>query len=318
MNLRFACSRVLGGLLALCLVCPPSCAGPVVLKRAWVEKYKNRVTLDSVEFFVDHAHVSPNSIKDDGDDGDLHFAGRAPGIGLPMVAEIVNAKMAAQQPAINLVHALEAKTKQGNPQATALSGVWRFWFEHPANVEQKQGEEVLPAKNTNPDHVFELHPMTTAGTTATLGSFVPIPQFRAYDAETAFSYFDGIQATIQANSSAVRITAPKAKYNYVEFKIELMQNPLSEKAKVKDGIIVRAKVLTMEGNSASKAPRRMVFMKGTPAAAALQGKKKGDVLRVLGIPRVNLAEVMVLVKQNGENAFPTDLPYEMIIVGVIQ
>lgn len=318
MKVGFVYFRFLAGLLALCLVCPPGCAGPVVLKRAWVEKYMNRVTVDPVDFIVDHAHASPNAIKDDGDDGDLHFAGRASGIGLPMVAEIVNAKMAAQQPAINLVHTLETKTKQGNLQATPLSGVWRFWFEHPANEEQRQGEEVPTPKDTNPAHVFELHPITSAGNTQTLGSFRPIPLYKAIDAETAFTYYDGIQATIQANSSAVRITAPRAVYNYVEFKIELKQNPSSEKAKVKDGIIVRARVLTLEGNSASKALRRMVFMKGTPAATVLQGKKKGDVLRVLGIPRVNLAEVMALVKQNGEDAFPTDLPYEMIIVGVIQ
>lgn len=309
--------RCLMVLLTLALLCPPGSAGPVLLKRAWVEKYMNRVTVDPVDFIVDHAHPSPNTIKNDGKDGDLHFAGRAPGIGLPMVAEIVNARMAPQQPAIDLIHKLEKKTKQGNPTPTQLSGVWRFWFEHPAKEEQRQGSEVPPAKDTNPAHVFELHPITSAGTLKVLGSFVPIPSFEAYDAETAFSYFDSIQATFQGNSSAIRITAPKAKYNYVEFKIRLMQSPSGAKAKVEDGILVRAKVLTMEGNSASKLPRRMVFMKDSPAAAALTGKKKGDVLRVLGIPRINLAEVVVLVKQNGPDAFTTDLPYEMIIVGVI-
>ncbi len=317
MNARKAFVRTLAVLLTCVLLCPPGSAGPVLLKRAWVDKYKNRVTVDPVDFIVDHAHVNPNTIKDDGDDGDFHFAGRAPDIGLPMVAEFVNARMQPQKAAVDLVHQLEKMTKQGNPQPTPLTGVWRFWFEHPASTEQRQGDPIPPPDDTNPAHVFELHPVTAAGSTTSLGSFVPVPQFEAYDAETAFSYFDGIQATIQANSSAVRIKAPKAKYNYVEFKIKLLQSPSSEKAKVSDGVIVRANVLTMEGNSASKAPRRMVFMKGTPAAAALQGKKKGDVLRVLGIPRINLAEVMVLVKQNGEGEFSTDLPYEMIIVGVI-
>jgi len=44
--------------LSLALAPAASHAGTVVLKRAFVEKYKNRATAD-IEFIIDHAHRSP-------------------------------------------------------------------------------------------------------------------------------------------------------------------------------------------------------------------------------------------------------------------
>jgi hypothetical protein len=62
----------------LCLIAPLLLALPlgaqnntVVLKRAFVEKYKDRATIDA-SFFVDHAHKKPNLPKAD---GDMHVAG---------------------------------------------------------------------------------------------------------------------------------------------------------------------------------------------------------------------------------------------------
>src|SRR5437016_3412017 len=64
-------------------------AATIVLKRAWVEKFKNRATIEDVSFKIDHAHPRPNPGSAD---GDMHVAGRADKeIGLPMVAEVMNA-----------------------------------------------------------------------------------------------------------------------------------------------------------------------------------------------------------------------------------
>src|SRR5260370_19532310 len=64
-------------------------AATIVLKRAWVEKFKNRATIEGVTFVIDHAYPRPNL---GAADGDMHVAGRADKeVGLPMVAEVMNA-----------------------------------------------------------------------------------------------------------------------------------------------------------------------------------------------------------------------------------
>src|ERR1700688_5265447 len=53
----------------------------ITLQNAFVEKYKDRATIDAA-FTVDKAHARPNPPASD---GDLHAAGRAPEIGLAAV-----------------------------------------------------------------------------------------------------------------------------------------------------------------------------------------------------------------------------------------
>lgn len=81
--------RPLLALLAV-LLFPPSAQAQIqiTLNNTFIEKYKNRVTTDA-DFTVDKAHKNVNPPKKD---GDIHVAGRAPQIGLPTVAELMNAK----------------------------------------------------------------------------------------------------------------------------------------------------------------------------------------------------------------------------------
>ena len=60
----------------------------ITLKKSFIEKYKDRVTIDA-DFVLDKAH---KKLKPPNKDGDKHVAGRSPEeIGLPIVAEIINA-----------------------------------------------------------------------------------------------------------------------------------------------------------------------------------------------------------------------------------
>ena len=76
-----------------------------------------------------------------------------------MVAEIMNAN--EEKDALAVI-----KEFNGNgtrPAKTVkLSGVWRLWCEHPGDeVKFVQGSYKNPIFNsTNPDHVFEIHPVT--------------------------------------------------------------------------------------------------------------------------------------------------------------
>ncbi len=291
--------------LLLALLPSTSEAGTVVLKKAFVQQYKNRATID-IHFTVDHAHKQPNGISNDGQDGDLHSAGRAPiEVGLPMVAEVMNAAM--QTLAVNFIH-----QKEGTNQPVPLSGVWRLWFEHPSATQQIQGDPVPVPGNTNPDHVFEIHPLTQIQTNSVVKSFVPIPNFQAYDASTAFGAYEKLKVTLQASQSAIQINATKTGYNYAEFVLEV-QGAVQQ---TQDAIFVLAIVLDTEGNTVVSQLRRMVFVKGTDPAVHAQGLKTGDRLHVLGIPRINLERISFLTAQVGQTQITTSLPYEMIIVGV--
>ena len=169
-------------------------------------------------------------------------------------------------------------------------------------------------ENTNPDHVFEFHPVVQVGANSVLPSFIAIPGYHAYDASTAFEFYESLTARIQANGTATEIESKKAGYNHAEFHIAL-EGPLM---KVDDGFLVLANVVDEEGNPVVSKPRRMVFLAGTAAAAAVQKLKKGDTMHVMGIPRLNLERVSFAMQTSGGSSVTVPLPYEMIIIGVMQ
>ena len=121
----------------------------IALNKSFIEAYKNRVTIHTT-FTVDKAMASPLPAAID---GDLHLAGRAPQVGLPIVGEIANA--ADEKAAIDLVHGSE-----GTGKPLKVSGVWRIWPEHPGSAEEVQGKPLEALGSYRPDHVFEIHPVT--------------------------------------------------------------------------------------------------------------------------------------------------------------
>ena len=219
-----------------------------------------------------------------------------------MVVEIVNAK--GQTWARQLVKNAVGK------QTLPVTGAWRLWFEHPAKAAQIQGNPVPKPANTNPDHVFEIHPVTGIGTVALVSSISDITGFEPYEAATAFPYFEGLTATLQATETSITIDAKKAKYNYVGFDMRLTSGPKA----VADGTFVLAEVLDAEGNAVVDKPRRMAFLAGTAAEKIVQKATVGSRLAALGIPRVNLERVNRLLADGGPGPMAVKLPYEMIIV----
>ena len=279
----------------------------VRLKRAWVRAVADRTTVD-VTMDVRHTHHSAKHVKSGGDDGDIHFSGVSAGIGLPFVAEVVNAGLAAQRPAVDAIIAAEE-----NDDDIEIGGAWRLWFEHPAKKQTQGGSNPFEPDQTNPDHSFEIHPASRINQLDLTGSFIPIAGYTAYAAEVAFPYFDQRKVTIKASSSGISLRSGKLKYNHVEFEIELTHDP----ARVQDGYIALAKVLDDNGDDVAAGPRRMIFVAGTRGAEVMRTASAGDRFRALGVPRVNLSAVLALVEQHGTRQFEAALPYEMIVVGVM-
>lgn len=283
----------------------------LALNKTFVNKIKNKATL-TTNMSVDVHPDSPHTIKNSGDDGDIHMAGRDSVFKLPLVAEILNARI---EPL-----AMQKLKLSSSEQAVSITGVWRIWFEHPATTNQIQGKPVPTPADSNPDHVCEIHPITKFSGVDVLNSFVEIKDsngksYEAYTASKAFPYYDEIDATIQASNTAIMVTSVKSKFNYTEFVIELAGKPKD----VGDGFLVLAHVFDKDDadETVTADVRRMVFVKGTPPADKLLSLAKGARLHVLGIPRVNLNDVFAITGKNGHDAVDVKLPYEMIIAAIL-
>jgi hypothetical protein len=286
----------------------------VALTKGFVKKYKDKATIPTT-FNIDRHHKHANPIGSGSDDGDIHIAGRDTVVRLPMVAEIING---AKEP-----DALDFMLQAAAGTAIPLTGVWRFWFEHPGNEDQIQGEDVPTPANTNPDHVFEFHPVTQFDTFDCLDSFIPIEdeeaEFIGYEAAKAFGSYEKRPATITKSGTAIMITSNKAGYNYAHFQIRLAGKPKD----VGDGYMVLANIYDSDAKSSDdpvvEDSRRMVFVKGTNPGNLVKDKKKGDKLKVLGIPRVNLNQVFAIASGlDTDEEYSEGLPYEMIIVAILK
>ena len=280
----------------------------LALNKSFVNKVRNKATI-TTNLTVDAHPKDPHSIKDDGEDGDIHMAGRDSLIQLPLVAEILNARR--EPTAMQLLKTLGIVP-------VSITGVWRILFEHLGTTDQIQGTPAPnPApKGSNPDHLFEIHPITTFAGVDVLDSFVEVPGYQAYPASIAFPYYDDRDATIQASQTAIMIASGQAKYNYADFVMEIAGKPKD----VGDGFIVLGNVYDSAGsleNPVSAKVHRMIFVKGTPPAAKLLTLSKGDTMHVLGIPRVNLTDVFLITSKNGTNQVSLKLPYEMIIAALL-
>jgi hypothetical protein len=275
----------------------------IEVHKSFIEEYKNRVGIHTT-FVVDKAMESPLPVAID---GDLHFAGRARQVALPLVAEISNA--ADQKAAIDLVHGAE-----GTGKHLKVSGVWRIWPEHAGKAEEEQGKS-LPAFDTdNPDHVFEIHPVTQIGGVHLLDSFTPVKGFSPGGAQRTFAIYEKASCTLRVKPQTVSIVSETGLYNDVEFVMQIADDP---QLVVADGRFVIASARDLDGKLL--VPRlRMVFTKGTPPERAVRLLKGGDRLHVYGMPRLDFAELSRRVKDYETNPalLTQPLPYEIIILGV--
>jgi hypothetical protein len=280
----------------------------ITLKNPFITKYMNQATITAT-FTVDHVgKVKKPSPSKPSNDGDIHCSGRAPEIGLAAVAEVMNAADLGEA-------AAKLKDAEGTDQPLTIVGAWRVWCEHGGGADQVQGAAVSPAKDTNPDHVFEIHPIATVDGVSTVSGYHSIPGYQTKDAATAFNAYQHTRCQITPGKSQTTITTTNVGYNYVEFVLELNEAPTATKSG--DGALAFAKVLDLSGDLIHR-NRRMVFVKDSPPYTAVISQKAGTRLHVLGVPRVDMS----LVWWRAQNAVKKpealgwSLPYEIIVVAV--
>jgi hypothetical protein len=274
----------------------------VEIDRAFIERYKNRITIRT-NFTVDAVPKAPNPRLFD---GDLHIAGRAPEIGLRLVAEIKNAD--AESAAVALVTRAQ---RSRNP--LPFTGVWRLWPEHAIGPEQ-QGDSVPQLKTSNPDHVFEIHPLIRVAELDLLRSFHPVEGYRPGSPAKTFDVYQDAECTLKLSPETVTFTISSWLYNDVHFLLEPSPDP---PVIVSDGRFITAAALDTEGK-VLVARIRVVLVDGTEPERVIRALPQGARVHVWGLPRVNFAEISRRIQESATNpaVLKGSLPYEIIVLGV--
>lgn len=275
----------------------------ILLKNSFMEKYKNRATI-TTDLIIDRSSSKP---KPAFTDADFHMAGRSSSIGLPIVAELINARI--EEAAIDVVKEAEKKRKPVH-----MTGAFRLWCEHPGGEAEAQGKELQPFQYSNPNHVFELHPLTFVDRIDVRNSFHPVKGYIPGDPQHAFTHYENLRLKVTPEGERTSLATTRASFNDVEF---IMQLEGPEQV-VEDGRFVTASALDHSGKELVRG-LRMVFVKDTPPEAAVKKLKKGGRLHAYGIPRINLERVSELIfHQPLYTTLEIKLPYEIIIMGVYE
>ena len=288
------------------------------LKNAFIEKFKDRATIDA-SYTPKFAHSKPKtpSPSKPANDGDIHISGSAPEIGLLSVAEIMNAK-----DFLNVVAFVQDHLGSEAP----LTGVWRIWPEHGGDSRHVQFEaDPNDIVDTNPDHIFEVHPLTRVANFDVSSTFHPIPGFRTKDAQSAFQNYEHARSEITPQGDATVIRMSQATYNYVEFKLELLEDPTHN---LQDGGLSLFGRVRSRDDEVLVQKRRMIFVPGTKPEQAVRTLTKSRCMHVLGMPRLDLSLVSWRVRcskdqvdglPNCSSKFPDVLrwgvPYEIVVLG---
>ena len=309
MKMRFAAFALL-----TCIAIPAQAEVEVTLKKTFIEKYKNRVTI-TTPFLIDKVK---SEVNPPAEDGDLHVAGRPVGeIGLMTVVEIQNAKDA--DAAVALVRQNAGSTTQVN-----VTGVWRVWFEHAGTDHQTQGKALQKSKNTNPPHVFEIHPATRIGNIDLLGTLRPVQGYTKPDNSSSRIHMaETMTGKLKVAAKTATLRAGGNKPNYISFMMKLLpgdqgfQRPNGSWTQPEDGKFVFAKIYDHD-NELLAHKRRVAFVKDSEPFQKLQSLQPNECLNILGITRVNLELISWRIKnaKKKPEVLGWNLPYELVAVGV--
>lgn len=279
----------------------------LTLPNDFIEKYKNRATIvTDYEIFFAHDRPKKPSPSKPSNDGDIHIAGVGDELPMPTVAELMNA--ASQPKAMARV-----KKVKGTGTKVRIAGVWRFWPEHGGDDRFFPGMSI-EITNTDPDHVFQIHPTTEIDGEETRTSFFPIPNYKPKNATDSFHAYENVRARITPTASSTSIRMGIVGYNYVKFRLRLREDPTH---KLEDGLTVFADAKEVDGETLVR-KRSMVFVEGTRPIEGVRKLKKDQCMLVLGMPRLNLSLVSWRASEGSKSdpdVLSWNLPYEVVIVG---
>lgn len=275
----------------------------VEINRSFLERHMNRLTI-ATTFTVDAVAGSPNPASFD---GDLHFAGRAPEVGLRLVGEIKNAAEADSAVAL-LRRAAESHAP------LRVSGAWRLWPEHSLGWSEQQGRPIQRLDSPYPDHVFEIHPVTRVADLDLLRTVHLTEGYRPGSAKRTLDIYQDATGILTVTGATITLETPTWLYNDVHFVMELTE---ARQQVVADGRFVMARALDPDG-AVLVERLRMGFIAGTAPERAVRNLTGGARLHVWGLPRLNFAEMWRRAEgsRSDSSLLRGPLPYEIVVVGV--
>ena len=191
-------------------------------------------------------------------------------------------------------------------------------MEHPGTLNQDQNA-ALPNNfnNSNPDHIFEIHPISEVAGTSLLTTFRPIPGFPAHKIHDAISAYENVPCKIRVDGQNVTIASKSIGFNFTKFELEFLEDAHA----VADGMLVLCHINDLDGELVARR-RRIVFVNGTDAEAKARTMREGDRLKVLGLVRMNLRLVKWRIENSQDANAPDDplnwdLPYEIVVIGML-
>ena len=275
----------------------------IEVSRSFLERYMNRLTI-ATSFTVDAVAGSPNPA---GFDGDLHFAGRAPEVGLRLVGEIKNAAE-ADSAVVLLRRAVVSRAP------LPITGAWRLWPEHSLGWNEQQGRAIQRLDSPYPDHVFEIHPVTRVGGIDLLRTVYLTEGYRPGSAKRTLDIYQDATCTLTLTPATIKLETPTWLYNDVHFVMELTD---ARHQVVGDGRFVTARALDQDG-AVLVERLRLGFIAGTAPERAVRNLARGARLHIWGLPRLDFAEMWRRVEgaRSDASLLEGSLPYEIIVVGV--
>lgn len=279
----------------------------ISLRKTFIDSLSNMATISTV-FIVDDVKDKVNPASKD---GDIHMAGRDHVIALPLVAEIMNAK--TEKDVVKFMQGKEHMGSQDLDRSVHMTGAWRIWCEHGGKSEQIQGKPQNRITSTNPDHVFEIHPVTQIDNTDLTQTLFRTRGYKFKDAEDAFRRYDITRCTLKENANGtVTITTNGVGYNYVEFVLQFR----TKLEKIEGGYYAQGNVYSLDDEFIAS-NIRMIFIEGSASCDDALKLGQGSKMRVIGIPRISMGLIKwrLAQKTNRPEVLNWNLPYEMIIVG---
>jgi hypothetical protein len=295
----------------------------LVLKTAWAKKFRNRLSID-----MKMTVTALNAGK--GEDGDVHAGSRLNNVGLPMVAEILNGHAPAQKEARDMLK----PGAQQQPEKDVY-GAWRLWFEHPPhNGVQCQtfgktvpticANQSLGGAESNPAHSFEVHPVFAVnGIPVGRSSLRLTPDNGSVKTtEAAIAHYTGQNKilTVVRSGTALTMTSITVTHNYARLRIRITQakaDTLRAKDGTVDGGFVRADIIGSEDPfPVLRNNVRMFYFRDSEPGDALDAATAGSEFIVLGMPRIDMDEV--LRRTDTQPTISMPLPFEFVVVALIQ
>lgn len=292
----------------------------ITLRKSFIDSFMYRATIDC-NYDVWYTHHVAKAAKDD---GDIHFSGYDKRIGMPTVAEILNAK--EQRAAIDTIIAHEGRGKANN-RLLEMTGVWRLWPEHMGSgANFVQGMKLSKAKiqegKTNPDHVFEIHPMTSIAGIDLLGSLKNIEGYTPKNWRLVYGKISQKAFTISSTEKNITFKTTQIGYNYIDLWIRIDSLPEMEDGAYAycrtfdsdfdpDNDDIDAKTVTQK--------TRIILVKDSEAYTEAMDKGVGGFMHILGTPRINLSILSwrVSVSDTRPEVLTWRFPFEIIADGLI-